>query len=174
MGKQGVATTTQSETSSSNVFGGGSTGGFSGGLTGQAIAPITGKASDKPDKSPAGTQLGGGICLPEIPTGLKFWNEGDAQSICNYGSSVCVVKYEEKLVGGKECVDNCECLDADYAQKMNRVCSSLGDCGAYVNYLGKYTDDGAELKVKGKKKNLDKSTSVGQGILEEVRERAGV
>jgi len=172
---QGVATTTQSDTSSSDVFGSGSTGGFSGGLTGQVVAPITGKASDDgPDKEPAGVQLGGGICLPEIPTGLKFWNEGDAQGVCNYGSSVCVVEYEEKLTGGKECVDNCDCLEPEYAQKMNRVCSSLGDCGAYVNYVGRYTDDGAELKIKGKKSNLDKSTPIGKGILNEVRDRTMV
>ncbi len=175
----GVATTTQSDTSTSGVFGsgstggfsGGSTGGFEGGITGQAIAPITGRASeeDGPEKSPAGAQLGGGICLPEIPAGLMFWNQGDAQSVCNYGSSVCVVKYEEKLTGGGKCVDNCECLEVGYAQKMNRVCSSLGDCGAYVNYVGRYTDGGAEWKVKGKKYDL----SLIQGFMDEIKARAG-
>jgi len=111
--------------------------------------------------------MGGGACLPDVPPGLKIWTAGDAQSICALGNSKCVVTYGKKLLGGKDCVDNCECLEPSYAQKMNEVCTGLGDCGAYVNIAGKYTDGGAEWKIKGRK------MTIGNAFLSEVKKKAG-
>jgi len=162
----GSATSGVSSSSSgsgSNVFGGGSTGGFSGGVTGNAVAPITGYATKE---EASGVQIGGGICLPNVPVGLKFWSDGDAQPVCALGNSVCVVEYEKGLVSKEKCVNNCECLEMGYAQKMNEVCTSIGDCGAYVNIAGRFTDDGAEYKIHGAKMTISK------GIMNEVRSRA--
>jgi len=161
----GLQTTSETE-ESTNVFNNGNTGGFQGGFTGNVI---TGKATQELEES--GVQLGGkGICLPEIPPGLKFWESGDSQSVCGLGNSVCVVKYEEKLYGDKECVENCQCLTQEYAVKMNQVCSSLGDCGAYINYIGEYSDNGIELKINKKKKNLEKS-GISNAILNDIKKR---
>jgi len=140
----------------SQTFGGGDTGGFGGGITGFAT------------KEPSGVQMGGGACLPNVPNGLKFWQSGDAESVCGLGNSVCVVEYEKKLVGSKKCVENCECLEESWAQQMNGVCTSLGDCGAYFNIAGKFTDEGAKWKVSGSKKTIGKS------ILNEIRKKSGV
>ena len=90
------------------------------------------------------------------------------------GSAKCIVTFEEDLGGSKECVDNCECLENTYAQDMNNLCTALGDCGAYVNYIGKYTDNGIEWTVDGKKKNVKRDTIIGTAILNDVRARAGV
>jgi len=38
--------------------------------------------------------------------------------------------------------------------KANRVCAALGDCGGYVNYQGKYSDDGYEWKVDDDRKDF--------------------
>jgi len=46
---------------------------------------------------------------------------------------------------------------------MNNICTSLGDCGAYVNIAGKATDDGARWS----------GGSISQGILDEAKSRAG-
>ena len=140
---------------------------FTGGsspLTGQAI--FGGDEEEKEEGS--GVQLGGNSCLPNVPAGLKFWQSGDADSICNLGNSVCVVEYEKKLIGDRECSKNCECLSESYAESMNNICTSLGDCGAYVNIANKFTDDGAEWKIKG-----DKQT-ISQGIMSAARKKAGV
>jgi len=138
------------------TFSGKGTGGFLGGVTGKAI--FGGDDSKNKGKS-SGVQLGGGACLPKVPPGLKFWEGGDSQSICSLGNSVCVVEYEKKLYGDKKAVKNEECLTQAYAQKMNEVCRSLGDCGAYVNIAGRFTEDGAEWKIKGRKQTIN------QGIL---------
>ncbi len=123
------------------VFSGGNTGGFGGGITGNAVL----YSEKKEDK---------GACLPTVPPGLKFWESGNAQSICSLGSTVCRVKFEENIFGSEKCKDNCECLTIEWATKANRLCTSLGDCGAYVNIAGTYTSEGAEWKIDGKKKLL--------------------
>jgi hypothetical protein len=171
---QAATQTTGTSGTGEAIFGGGKTGGFSGGTTGQAISPITGYGifgGDNEDKKQgAGVQPGGGACLPNVPKGLAFWNEGEAKSICNIGNSKCIVTYEEKLYGDKEPVDNKECLTQEYAIKMNQLCTSLGDCGAYVNIANRFTDDGAQWKIRGK----DKTTTVTQGLLSDAQARAGV
>ncbi len=41
---------------------------------------------------------------------------------------------------------------------MNEICVALGDCGGYVNYLGKYTDDGYDWLVDGANKKIGDAT----------------
>ena len=131
--------------------------------TGNVVSPITGFASKDSEES-SGVQLGGNACVPNSPPGLKFWTESDAQSICEIGSSVCIVTYSEKLIGKEKCEENCECLEPEYVEAMNKVCTSLGDCGAYVNIANKFTDDGAKWS----------EGSISQGIMNEAKKRAGV
>lgn len=160
-----TSTTSTTTTTTGETFSGGTTGGFSGGTTGSAIAPITGFATEEKTES-SGVLLGGGACLPFIPPGLKFWTGGDAKSICNLGNSKCVVEYEKGLIGDEKVVKNKECLEEAYAEKMNKICTNLGDCGAYVNIANKFTDDGAEWKIKGIKQTIT------QGILGNLVPRA--
>ncbi len=111
---------------------------------------------------------GEGACLPNYPPGLKFWEEGDAEGICSLANAQCIVKYKKGLFGSKKCIENCECLEESWAEKMNKICTSLGDCGGYVNWQGKFTQDGAEWKIAGKKKTLS------QAIISSIKSRAGV
>jgi hypothetical protein len=128
----------------------------SGTVTGKAVAPITGNAifggGDESSKTEEKTSTNrpDGVCVPDIPPGLKFWQEGDSQSQCSLASSKCIVTYEIGKFSGKQCVGNCECINEDWALAMNRVCMSLGDCGAKTNFIGKVTEDGYEWKSKGK------------------------
>jgi len=136
---------------------------FGGGITGKAIfGEGNDKKSDEEQVKNSGVQMGGKACLPDNPPGLKFWSDSDASGICSLGNSVCVVTYEKGLLKGKKCVDNCECLEESYAQQMNKICTSLGDCGAYVNIAGKFTDDGAEWKIGGNKQKI--GPSIVQGL----------
>jgi len=168
------SSSTSTTSSNSTVFSGGKT-------TASVVAPITGEAifggDDEEEKSTTAEStigFGGGICLPSYPPGFKFWEDGDAKSICGLLTAVCTVKYEKKLYQSeKTCVENCECINPDYAPYANQVCSSMGDCGAYVNWVGDYTDDGIELRGD-KDKKLNWQKYVGSGILDEVKARAGV
>jgi hypothetical protein len=45
-------------------------------------------------------------------------------------------------------------LEAGWATGANNVCSALGDCGGYVNYMGDATDDGYSWIVDGVIKKL--------------------
>ena len=49
---------------------------------------------------------------------------------------------------------------------MNRVCTALGDCGAYINIAGAYTDFGIGWRQNGKQKTAQ------IGFLESVQESA--
>ncbi len=110
----------------------------------------------------------GGVCVPNVPPSLNFWDEGDAEGICSVANSECVVVYEKGLFDSKKCVDNCECLKDGWAEKMNEVCISVGDCGAYVNWVGDYEDDGYDWKISSSDRSLSK------GIIDSLRKQAGV
>jgi hypothetical protein len=126
------------------------TGGFG---TGSVIAPITGFAT-KDDEEESVTNRPGGICVPNFPPGLDFWQESSAQQICGQANARCVVVYEEGLFGGQEVVEGEECLEDAWAMQANRVCAGLGDCGGYTNYQGAYTDDGYKWTDDGIEKKF--------------------
>jgi hypothetical protein len=73
-----------------------------------------------------------GVCLPDVAPGLKFWEEGEAQTICAQGNAVCTVQYEKGLISSGKATTNSECLGNDWLKKRQEVCMALGDCSASV------------------------------------------
>ena len=89
-----------------------------------------------------------GVCVPKNPPGLKFWEGEETKNICAQSNTVCVVKFEEGIFGGEECVENCECLNANWENERNEVCRALGDCGDAVNWVGKEGNkEGFKVKI---------------------------
>jgi len=127
-------------------------------------------ADSEEKKENVGILSGGHICLPKNPVGLEFWASGNSKEVCSLGNSKQVVKFEANLADlakkTKKCKENCEVLDTDWVDSMNRVCISLGDCGAHVNFVGEYTDDGIIWKQNGRRKNIQ------TGLLEGIEEEA--
>jgi hypothetical protein len=101
---------------------------------------------------------------------------GTSSGSCNLGNAKVTIKWEKKekpvdwlgLFGGDgdwECAnDECKKYDKDpkqakitdeeakaWAGDMNEICYRLGDCGGYVNWKGKYTDDGYAAYNDGKR-----------------------
>jgi hypothetical protein len=70
--------------------------------------------------------------------------------ICNMGELTCPVVWVKKLSGWK-CEENCDCQTDEFTEQMNNLCVSLGDCGAYVNWVGEFTDRGGHVTKKGSK-----------------------
>lgn len=105
------------------------------GITGNAIS---GEGSD----TETTTNRENGVCVPNFPPGLNFWSEANSAAVCGQMSASCAVIYEEGLFGGKEVVAGEECLEEAWALRNNQICTSLGDCGGYVNFNDVYTDDG--------------------------------
>jgi hypothetical protein len=138
---------------SGEVFSASSSGdSFNSPLTGNAIFGDEGEDSGEDDDTHTNRAVG--VCSPDIPPGLEFWKDGEARSTCGQATAKCVVKWEESEIGGKECIENCECLEEDWALHMNYICASMGDCGGYVNYDGKYTNDGYEWIQDGDKREI--------------------
>lgn len=76
-------------------------------------------------------------CVPSSAPGFNFWEtESDAESLCTTASVKCIVKYEKGLLGGEDCVENCHCLSQSWKNRMNEMCTSIGDCGTTTNYIG--------------------------------------
>lgn len=124
-----------------------------------------------------------GVCVPEVPPGLKFWSEdieratsttrgeaaevrtdaapsADAESTCSQGDVECTVVFQrsgiKKLTGGDwECKQNCQCTKPDWVVAGNNLCKSLGDCGAYFNVAGKATLDGYSNTASAERKFFD-------------------
>ena len=137
------------------------------GVTGAAIF---GGDDEKDENAPASAEENRplGICVPNFPPGLNFWETGDGETICGQANMRVVVKYQKRGLGALlgwdkacgDCVENCEALEEDWAIQANQICIALGDCGGYVNYAGKYNDDGYEWKIEAPdgvdKKDWDK------------------
>ncbi len=87
------------------------------------------------------------MCVGKYPRGFDLTGQigGEtSKQICNIASQTCIVLYEKKI-SGWECVFNCDCETKKFGEQMNDLCISLGDCGAYVNYLGEGTNS---IKIK--------------------------
>ena len=99
-----------------------------------------------------------GVCLSQVPPGLKFWGEGSSSDTeveaatakeCSVASTACTVSYRiggwSRLFGGQtppvdawqvtgESPDGCK--SRDWLVDQNTFCKAQGDCGAYYNYVG--------------------------------------
>ena len=85
-------------------------------------------------------------CTPLWPPG--FQGSGNPEKtnsdMCDTASTSCTVIYIKELSGCNPKV-NKECEEQAFSDGMNEICRSLGDCGGYVNWLGKYTDGGYKV-----------------------------
>lgn len=84
------------------------------------------------------------VCTPKYPGGFSFNNERyqkTAEQICGMADQTCTVVYQPKRWGGCKLVANEGCLGEGFAQEMNDLCRSLGDCGGDVNIEGVYSEN---------------------------------
>ena len=78
-------------------------------------------------------------CVPKYSEGFDLYSNPDgAQSICNIGTQTC--KYIKVKSLFSSTTINAECLTDKFTTQMNDFCTSLGDCGGSVNYIGQYSD----------------------------------
>ncbi|PIN92832.1 hypothetical protein COU54_05455 [Candidatus Pacearchaeota archaeon CG10_big_fil_rev_8_21_14_0_10_31_24] len=82
------------------------------------------------------------ICAPKYPSGFTREENGrgeGAEAICAIANQKCQYVKVKGLFSSKEV--NKECLQPEFAEEMNDLCMSLGDCGSSVNYNGDYTSN---------------------------------
>ncbi len=98
-------------------------------------------------------EQGSGVCMPLIPPGLKFWNDenaeddekqsdADAVKTCEVGTKKCTVYFYKNLMTGWDWKmnDPGRCMQTNYSISSMAFCRSLGDCGAYYNVAGKFSN----------------------------------
>ncbi|MCF7910328.1 hypothetical protein K9L16_01495 [Candidatus Pacearchaeota archaeon] len=94
------------------------------------------------------------VCVGRYPRGFDLSPENEMkaeQKLCGLASQECKVVYVKGLTSGWNCDQNCNCLNPTFAEQMNDLCISLGDCGSYVNYVGDGTNN---IKVTHSKTKL--------------------
>ena len=87
------------------------------------------------------------ICAPKYTPGFDLTARGgSAASICSLATQTCTVVYVHQLFGGWKCKANCDCETPKFAEQMNDLCISLGDCGTKTNYLGDLSKNSRTIK----------------------------
>jgi hypothetical protein len=88
-----------------------------------------------------------GICVPKYQPG--FERDANDEVIggesCSQATTICYVKMKsptpaERLFGKTDwkCSENCSCTKSSWETNLNKICTSLGDCGTEKNYIGKF------------------------------------
>jgi hypothetical protein len=78
------------------------------------------------------------MCVPKYAVGHNV-GTGEGASACALATVKCTAVKVHKQSGRWEFVSNEDCTEPEFAEKMNDLCMSLGDCGAEVNYMGDLT-----------------------------------
>lgn len=83
-------------------------------------------------------------CLPKYPVGFDLSTRAGSQTasaMCSLANNRCDVVYKRNYKGDWECKENCACEQGYFPLRMNQVCTAMGDCGSYVNYIGTGTNN---------------------------------
>lgn len=86
-------------------------------------------------------------CVPKYPIGLDL--KGDIESdivkneeLCSMANRQCIIKQKrDNIHGDWGFKENEGCTRWEFIEEMNDLCTSMGDCGTYINYKGEGTDN---------------------------------
>ena len=81
------------------------------------------------------------LCVPRYSPGFDLQKNAEGGELsCAFANQKCTV-ISVKGLGGWDVKVNEGCLKPKFAEQMNDLCMSLGDCGASVNYIGDLTEN---------------------------------
>lgn len=84
------------------------------------------------------------ICAPKYPKGFNLDDLPEyAEGICGLATMDCTAAKVKEISGSDW--ENKGCVEESFTKQMNDFCMSLGDCGASVNYVGEYSDEGYSI-----------------------------
>lgn len=101
------------------------------------------------------------LCVPKVPIGWAYLTppsdstqspaqetEDPVESLCNLANEECVVTKHRDCDACKEkkCSYNCACEGTSFGNNLIEECLSMGDCGAFVNTAGTYSDKGVRIE----------------------------
>ena len=118
------------------------------------------------------------VSSTSVPVGSKFWN-GENSGECKKGKSECTVIWARKnWLDDWDIEANEECETGEFIGDSNDFCRMFGDCGADVNLLEIFTDDGLDVSWSGKNSFDDKTAnspkSVPSSFVKELKSKEGI
>jgi hypothetical protein len=92
------------------------------------------------------------VCVPRYSKGANLKDATD-DNLCSIADKTCEVVYKKSsnVDNTWEAVINKGCEWPVFTQQMNDFCTSLGDCGSNVNYIGVGTNNAYIIPKKGHK-----------------------
>ncbi len=81
------------------------------------------------------------VCVGKYPKGFSLEEPEKNKDACSAASQTCTVIYKKNWAGSWKCKKNCNCRNKEFAEQMNDLCISVGDCGSYINYVGNGTNN---------------------------------
>jgi len=80
------------------------------------------------------------VCAPKYPPGFDLTENArgeGGEAFCNFATQTCTYIKVKGVFSDK--VINKNCLTSAFTEQMNDLCTSLGDCGGKVNYVGTFS-----------------------------------
>ncbi|MBI2499387.1 PT domain-containing protein [Candidatus Woesearchaeota archaeon] len=115
----------------------------------------------------------GSTGVPTNTQGVNV-NQNIGNDICSQANVDCEIGFTrtgwDHILGKSkwEVTYNPQCLTDDAFTAAHSVCRSIGDCGAYFNYVGVFTEGGFDVKAEGPKGEL----AIPDNIREKLMARA--
>jgi len=103
------------------------------------------------------------VCVPRYPPAFTIKPTSaqlrqNSKTTCSIGNYTCTTVWQKFIAGTHwHCIANCGCLDPTFADQMNNLCTSLGDCGGYFNIAGDYSSRGFTAPNADSMKNYFKN-----------------
>lgn len=105
------------------------------------------------DITPAEGQILGQDVAANVAAQRQRTPNSEATSVCSQGNRGCTITYKTggvaRITGlsfgfsdKDECVNNCHCEEKSWIIAAHNTCIALGDCGAYYNIAGVFTNEG--------------------------------
>ncbi len=84
-----------------------------------------------------------------VAIGFRFWED---KGNCESADMECQVVYVKKCKWCSwHCEQNCHCETQSYIDDMNKLCKSMGDCGANINIVGTKSESGFSVSGNSRK-----------------------
>lgn len=142
--------------------------------TPQTTPQPTGSPSDTPQIRGNQNLNLGATGVPTNTQGVNA-NTNIGNDICSQANIDCEVGFTrtgwDHILGRSnwKCTYNCQCLTDDAFTAAHSVCRSIGDCGAYFNYVGVFTEGGFDIKAEGPKGELAIPDNIREKFMSKAR-----
>lgn len=112
------------------------------------------------------------VCVPRYTKGYDLTQVSESSyDVCEIATQECTTVWRKNLANKWVCKGNCDCLTKEFANQMNDLCISLGDCGGFVNVEGTYTKNFETLEKNDLNNEFESRILEGAEVFKEEHNR---